>query len=223
MKKNNYVFFWGGCFSQWYPSKFVIDNVEYCCAEQYMMAKKALLFEDIDSFNKIMSTKNPRKQKEFGRAVKNFDVEKWNAVCRDYVYDGNYAKFTQNSALLRELLSYKTEIFVEASPEDKLYGIGLSADDPRSWDKKTWLGSNWLGETITKVRDELINAEYASVNKTEEIIMINSLLLKLCGSDFNKNISIEDNILNIYGPELLFKVGDKLQKIASEHVSDSLK
>ena len=44
---------------------------------------------------------------------------------------------------------------VEASPEDKIWGIGLSEDDPRAQDKSQWQGTNWLGEIITQVREDL--------------------------------------------------------------------
>ena len=78
MITDKYVFFWNGPFSQWYPSKFVIDEVEYNCCEQYMMAKKALLFNDIESHKMIMYSKSPDEQKGFGRRVKGFDKDKWN-------------------------------------------------------------------------------------------------------------------------------------------------
>lgn len=120
--KNDFVFFWGGTFSQWYPSKFTINNIEYNCAEQYMMAKKALLFRDKESYNKIMNSKDPSYQKQIGRKVKNFDVDKWNSKCREYVYEANYAKFTQNPKMLEELLSTGDKEIVEASPEDKIWG-----------------------------------------------------------------------------------------------------
>jgi len=158
--KSDFVFFWGGTYSQWFPSKFTIDGVEYCTAEQYMMAKKALLFNDNDAYEKIMATKDSRKQKAIGRTVKGFDVNKWSEVSRDYVYQANYAKFTQNPVMLKELLATDGKTLVEASPEDTIWGIGLDKNDPRAWNKSTWLGSNWLGETITKVREDLIDEGY---------------------------------------------------------------
>jgi ribA/ribD-fused uncharacterized protein len=155
MKTDKYIFFWGGTFSQWCPSKFVIDGVEYNCCEQYMMAKKALLFEDVDSYNKIMNTKGPKEQKALGRKVKNFNKDKWETVCREVVYEANYAKFSQNSLMKKELLrSGKLEI-VEASPEDKIWGIGMHESHPDINDKTKWQGTNWLGEAIMRVRETL--------------------------------------------------------------------
>jgi ribA/ribD-fused uncharacterized protein len=155
MAKENFIMFWGGTYSQWCPSKFTIDGVEYNCAEQYMMAKKALLFDDVESYNMIMYADNPRDQKAFGRRVKGFDKDKWEAVCRKYVYDANYAKFTQNPKMLEELMATGDKEIVEASPEDKIWGIGLHESDPLAWDKSTWQGTNWLGEAIMQVRKTL--------------------------------------------------------------------
>jgi ribA/ribD-fused uncharacterized protein len=155
MKTDKYIFFWGGTFSQWCPSKFVIDGVEYNCCEQYMMAKKALLFNDVESYNKIMETKGPKEQKALGRKVKNFDKDKWEAVCRDIVYDANYAKFTQNSVMKSELQRTGDREIVEASPEDKIWGIGMHESHPDILDKSKWQGTNWLGEAIMRVRETL--------------------------------------------------------------------
>jgi len=155
MITDNYVFFWGGVCSQWYPSKFTIDCVEYTSAEQYMMAKKALLFNDDISYDEIMETDKPMTQKAIGKRVKNFDKDKWEAFCRDYVFEGNYAKFTQNPKMLEELLTYGDRDIVEASPEDKIWGIGLHESDPKVHDPSKWEGTNWLGLAIMRVRDTL--------------------------------------------------------------------
>lgn len=152
MAKNDFIFFWNGIYSQWHPSKFIIEGVEYNCCEQYMMAKKALLFGDEESHKMIMASDNPRDQKAFGRRVKGFDTDKWNAVCREYVYEGNLAKFTQIASFKEQLLATGTKEIAEASPVDNIWGIGLAENDSRAWDKSTWEGTNWLGEAIMKVR-----------------------------------------------------------------------
>jgi ribA/ribD-fused uncharacterized protein len=105
MAKSDFILFWGGTYSQWCPSVFVIDGVEYNTAEQYMMAKKALLFGDYDSLREIMLEKSPALQKAMGKKVKGFNKVKWETYCRDYVYDANYAKFTQNPKMLKELMA----------------------------------------------------------------------------------------------------------------------
>ena len=121
-----------------------------------MMAKKALLFKDIESLQKIMNSNSPKDQKFFGRQVRSFDAVKWESVCKKYVYEANHAKFTQNKSMLDELLSYGDREIVEASPSDKIWGIGLGVDDSRIHDKSKWQGTNWLGEIITQLRADLI-------------------------------------------------------------------
>ena len=152
---SKYTFFWGGPFSQWARSSFVIDGVTYGTAEQYMMAQKALTFGDHDIFNEIMKTKGPSEQKALGRKIENFNKDVWEAKCKQVVYDANYAKFTQLKSFYNALMATGDTELVEASPEDKIWGIGLSEDDPRAQDKSQWQGTNWLGEIITQVREDL--------------------------------------------------------------------
>jgi ribA/ribD-fused uncharacterized protein len=152
MTTDKFIFFWGGTYSQWCPSPFTIDGVEYNCTEQYMMAKKALLFKDNDAFLKIMSTRHPNEQKAHGRKVKGFDKDKWEAICHDVVYEANLAKFTQNPEMKAELIASGDREIVEASPEDKIWGIGMHETHPDILDKSKWKGTNWLGIAIMKVR-----------------------------------------------------------------------
>lgn len=161
MNEEKFTLFYGnsdstkGVFSQWYIRNFIVDGVEYNCAEQFMMAFKARLFGDESSEKAIMEAKHPRDQKLIGRLIKPFDAVKWNAVARDLVYEGNYAKFTQNEDLKQTLLETEGTL-VEASPYDKIWGIGRGLSDPLALNRKTWNGTNWLGEVLTKLRDDLI-------------------------------------------------------------------
>lgn len=148
--------FYGGFMSQWFNCDFEIDGVTYNCAEQYMMAEKARFFEDEWAEEGIMKANHPREQKKLGRTVKNFDPDKWNEVSRDVVYRANYAKFKQNPGLEYELLDTKDELLVEASPYDKIWGVGLSTDDAAVLDPKNWQGTNWLGEVLMKVREDIV-------------------------------------------------------------------
>lgn len=147
-------------YSQWYPSTFIIDNIRFNCAEQWMMYSKAKLFKDKNTQQKILATKSPSKQKALGRTVKNFDETIWNKHARYFVYVGNLAKFTQNKELLDYLLSTKNTTLVEASPYDTIWGIGLSSSDKKAKDRTLWRGKNWLGETLTLLRDELLKGNY---------------------------------------------------------------
>jgi ribA/ribD-fused uncharacterized protein len=120
-----------------------------------MMAKKALAFKDMEAYQEIMATSGPKEQKAIGRRVKNFNAEVWSVISREVVYQANYAKFTQNPHMREELMATGDLEIVEASPEDKIWGIGLHETNPRAWDKSTWQGTNWLGEAIMRVRQTL--------------------------------------------------------------------
>lgn len=153
--KETFIFFWKGRFSQWQRCKFVVDDITYCCAEQYMMAEKARLFKDNETLEKIMNATHPADHKKLGREVKNFDLGKWNAVAKDIVYKGNFAKFMQNEDLKVALLATTGTTLVEASPYDRIWGIGMDNNNPDVNDRTKWRGTNWLGEVLTKVRNDI--------------------------------------------------------------------
>lgn len=152
-----FTFFWNGPFSQWEPAEFTIDGTVYNCAEQYMMAEKARLFEDYDTLECIMESEDPREQKSLGRKVRGFNAERWHSFAKEVVYEGNYAKFTQNKDLLEKLLATKGTTLVEASPYDCIWVIGLRATDKKAKDRSQWRGTNWLGEILTGLREDLIS------------------------------------------------------------------
>jgi hypothetical protein len=154
-ERDGFVFFWNGWPSQWHPADFTIDGVAYTCAEQFMMAEKARLFGDDEVLRQILATASPREQKALGRNVRGFEEERWTAACREVVYRGNVGKFSQNADLKALLLATGDKTLVEASPTDRIWGIGLAADDRRATDRSAWRGKNWLGEALMRVRAEL--------------------------------------------------------------------
>jgi ribA/ribD-fused uncharacterized protein len=156
---DQYVFFWKvpSIYSQWTPSKFIIDEIEYCHAEQWMMASKARLFDDEETLKQILDNDKPAVIKKLGRAVKNYDDELWSAKRLDYVVQGNVAKFQQNSDMLEELMNTGDKTIVEASPVDCIWGIGMSARDKRALNPSEWRGQNLLGKAIMEARTILRN------------------------------------------------------------------
>jgi hypothetical protein len=135
----------------------------FTCAEQYMMYRKAMLFSDEKTADKIIQTGyNPKEHKELGRKLSGFVQRVWDGAKLDIVYQGSYHKFTQNPALKKELLDTVPKTLVEASPVDKIWGIGLSIDDPRRLDTRKWPGENLLGFTLTYLRENLLAEESTS-------------------------------------------------------------
>ena len=165
-QKLKYTFFWrhhpsadgqlsNNCFSQWWESSFVIDDITYSTAEHYMMAEKARLFNDADTFEKISRASSPGAAKKYGRLVQGFDEQIWQAHRFDIVVRGNVAKFGQNKALKTFLLNSKKRILVEASPHDSIWGIGLTEDHPHASNPEKWQGLNLLGFALMAARNQL--------------------------------------------------------------------
>lgn len=157
--KDKYVFFYGGWLSQWSSSPFIVEKISYSCAEQWMMSEKALLFGDDVTRKQILETKDPKTMKLLGRKVANFDAKTWESKCMDIVIQGNLYKFSQNPKLLKALMETGDKVLVEASPYDRIWGIGLNISHPNITDQSYWKGTNLLGECLMKVRSQLQNKD----------------------------------------------------------------
>lgn len=158
---DTHYYFWNTIYSQWYMSQdkdylFEENGVGFITAEHYMMYYKALIFGDLETAGKILKTVHPRDVKRLGRLVKNYDDSVWNEKRFDVVVNGNILKFSQNPELLEDSKKCKDKIFVEASPEDTIWGIGLHYDDDRVLDETFWQGQNLLGKAINRVIDILL-------------------------------------------------------------------
>jgi len=158
---DSHFYFWNTIYSQWYTSKNQINDngVSYPNAEKYMMVAKAKHFDDDKILEKMLKTDNPKEVKALGRRVKNFNDESWDKVKEDIVTKANYLKFKQNSDLLKILMEHKDLILVEASPVDKIWGIGLHFSDNKVLDESKWRGKNLLGKCIMKARDLILKEE----------------------------------------------------------------
>ena len=161
-----YLFFWGhrpqrdgsvgqGCLSQWWPSPFTVDGTEYASAEHWMMAGKARLFGDEQALARVLAATSPAQAKTFGRRVRGFDEDTWIRHRWELVVEGNAAKFGQDAALRAYLLATGARVLVEASPVDRVWGIGLAADDERAADPARWQGLNLLGFALMEARARL--------------------------------------------------------------------
>jgi len=165
LQREVFVFFWGhiaraekqmkACLSQWFPCSFLVDDIYYNCAEQFMMAEKARLFHGEDALQKIMQAYDPMEQKKLGRRVQGYDDAVWKACCYDVVVRGNAAKFFQNEKLHDFLISTGDKVLVEASPKDSVCGIGLDENSPDAINPQRWQGTNLLGFALMEVRDIL--------------------------------------------------------------------
>lgn len=120
-----------------------------------MMAKKAELFGDENAKKKILASKTPGEAKKLGRSVVGFDDDVWLKHRFEIVVSANLAKFSRAPELKAFLLNTGDRVLVEASPVDRIWGIGLAADDPGASDPYKWQGLNLLGFALMCVRDQL--------------------------------------------------------------------
>jgi ribA/ribD-fused uncharacterized protein len=157
-KVENFHFFYSGCsvFSQWYKSPFVDNNGQrYTSAEQYMMSEKAKLFNDVSAKETILKTHNPKICKSLGRKVKGFDEKKWKDNREQIVFNASIFKYGQNQELKDILLSTKDKHIVEASPYDKIWGIGMRESHKDATNPLRWKGLNLLGNALMRTREVL--------------------------------------------------------------------
>lgn len=154
LETDKIVAFTGDIYSQWYMRDIKIDNLLFCCNEQWMMYCKAKHFKDEESASKILNTNIPKEHKDLGRNVKNFNDEEWNKVADEYVYIGNYNKFKQNEDLKEKLLKTGDKIIAEAAHYDRRWGTGYNIEDTINTSYENW-GENRLGKALMMVRETI--------------------------------------------------------------------
>lgn len=163
-----YLFFWGHqsknkdqidetCLSQWFETEFEYEKIIYPTAEHWMMAEKARLFGDEESFEKIVNCFCAKEVKAIGGKVKGFKDSIWLSNREEIVKNGNYLKFKQNKDLWDYLDGTGEKVLVEASPYDKIWGIGMKSKNSEILNPNNWKGLNLLGFALMEVRNKLRN------------------------------------------------------------------
>jgi ribA/ribD-fused uncharacterized protein len=157
MVKETFLPFKGGLFSNFYPCQILDDedNV-FANTEQLFMYRKALLFDDEKVAPLLLRETIPKKAKALGRMVNGFDQEIWNRAKFDIMVECNRLKYMKSKHNANKLINTYPYTLVEASPWDKIWGVGLSIDDPRVHIREEWLGENLLGQALMVVRAELM-------------------------------------------------------------------
>ncbi len=161
-----YLHFWGhqarpdgqvgaSCLSQWWPSPFTVDGVTYGTAEHWMMAAKARLFGDEEAERRVLAAGHPSLAKKAGRLVRDFDEATWERERFGIVVEGSVHKFAAHEDLRAFLLGTGDRVLVEASPVDRVWGIGLAAGDEGAGDPERWRGPNLLGFALMEARERL--------------------------------------------------------------------
>jgi len=144
-----------GFYSNWYPKGFSLFGLTFHTSEHWMMWQKARVMGDLDAADLILQAPSPKRAKKLGGKVKPYDHKLWSDVREDLVAIGVREKFLQNPDLARELLATGNAILAEASPLDKVWGVGIASDAPGFADLTGWKGDNLLGRVLMRVRADL--------------------------------------------------------------------
>ena len=169
---DKYVLFWSGEFSNFYPYgnlkedetrhveplNFRNSDGVWKTSEHYYMWMKAKYFHNEAIAALIKTVPHPSLAKKLCRDMEGFDAKQWSAVQFYAMHRALYSKFSSVEKCKKKLLSdkYKGKHFVEASPLDTIWGIGLHFRDPLAEDEKNWKGQNLLGKCLDIVREELL-------------------------------------------------------------------
>ena len=144
-----------GYLSNWYPSEFIVNGTVFSSMEQYMMYKKAVCFHDKEIADKILATDDVVEIKALGRLVTNYNDNYWNGVRQIIVFEGLFAKFSQNEDLKTLLKATGNTLLTECAVRDRIWGIGLSMKDPDRFEIDKWKGQKLLGYALMMVREQL--------------------------------------------------------------------
>ena len=155
---DKYILFWSGPFGNFHRCLISYDDHSFWSSEQLFMYLKAKTFEDWESARKIKVCDEPKEAKVLGRKIKGFDESIWRKRREECMTMALYEKFSQDFLLCDKLLDnkYAHLQFVEASPYDSIWGIGLEESNPDAADSSKWQGENLLGKCLDRVRERLL-------------------------------------------------------------------
>ena len=170
-ERDSAIYFWReygspySYLSQWYSSPFTVPStgITYYTAEQYMMHQKAILFSDSEVALQILACTSPKEQKSLGRQVSNFDDKVWKDNRERIVEEASYWKFKKGKdegVLKRDGVSLRDRLLdtgdrevVEASPRDRIWGVGFG--EKNAGKRRADWGLNLLGKALMVTRKKL--------------------------------------------------------------------
>ena len=139
-------------------SCFIDKPVAQCfCAEMGLMLCKAAIFADDCTYQKILRAKTPWECKLLGRQVADFCQDTWDDFAEMFMFEILKTKFMTDHRLLEILMGTQDRIIAEASPTDRIWGIGLALDDENAKDPTKFRGRNLLGNSLMKVREHVLS------------------------------------------------------------------
>jgi len=127
----------------------------HLCWEKDIFNESLQRSGDAEAAAQILAAPHPGAAKALGCQVRGFDEQRWAEHRFEGVVAGNMAKFGQHPQLRDFLAGTGSRVLVEASPQDRVWGVGLVADDERAVSPARWPGLNLLGFALMEVRQQL--------------------------------------------------------------------
>lgn len=154
---DEFVLFWTSkdVYSNFHYTPFYYKGIRYKWAEQAIMYEKAKLFGADKIAESILEAIDAGDCKKLGRSREiPFNENIWDKN-KERIFKDILREKYKLSNLRRLMLQSGKREFVEASPYDNIWGIGMRENDPGVTDRSNWKGQNLLGKILTEIRDEI--------------------------------------------------------------------
>ena len=153
--------------SNWYKEDFQVDGKEFSCMEQYLTYSKAALFHDNYARDEVMKETDQRIMKMIGTEIRDYNHADWLKEVETILYTGLRAKFLDGAAK-KYLVETGTKIIGEAS-ENRRWGTGVHLNDPNALDHSKWSGSNFMGQTLMVIREDICDGDIEGHSEKEKV------------------------------------------------------
>ena len=144
---------WSPC-SNFHPSPFTIDGIEFKSVEHYKQYEKSLLFRDSVMANNILKSETPLDAKRLRYNISEFNIQRWINEGYDLCVKGIREKFLQN-APLKEMLKGTSSLILAEASKDKTWGTGVALRDPKVLCISKWENKGWLSKILINIQEEV--------------------------------------------------------------------
>ena len=138
-------------FSNFFPAVIRYGHHTFANSESFFQFRKLMFPGDTAKALRIVNSNDPLEAKKFGDSV-DVTTEDWLKVSRTVMSETLFAKYEQNPNLKELLVSTGNHTIVECNKYDKIWGIRLHLTDARCQNPASWIGKNWLGQSLMEVR-----------------------------------------------------------------------
>ena len=140
--------------SNFYPSMFTHEGIQYHSSEQFIQYSKAVYFKDTATASKILKCDTPIECKSAARNIANFNMDNWRTNAESICESGIRSKFEQNFTLKHLLQGTGTKTLVECC-KDSLWGTGIPLNAPDCLNPDKWHNQGILGQILECIRASL--------------------------------------------------------------------